>query len=109
VREGLEALDVGDWARVTLAYEPVWAIGTGRTATPEQAQEVHALLRDLVSQRAGASVAQQTRIQYGGSVKPANAATLLGQADVDGALVGGASLDASAFLAIVEAAAVTHA
>ncbi|UCE01766.1 MAG: triose-phosphate isomerase [Candidatus Latescibacterota bacterium] len=109
VREGLDALDAGDWARVTLAYEPVWAIGTGRTATPEQAQEVHALLRDLVGQRAGAGVAQQTRIQYGGSVKPANAATLLGQADVDGALVGGASLDASAFLAIVEAAAVTPA
>jgi triosephosphate isomerase (TIM) len=93
----------GDLARVVIAYEPVWAIGTGRTATPAQAQEVHAHLRGLLRARYG-SAADGVRIQYGGSVKPDNAVELLGQADIDGALVGGASLKAEDFTAIVKAA-----
>ena len=105
VRDGLEGLSAGDWGQLTLAYEPVWAIGTGRNATPEQAQEVHHMLRELVATLAGQAVAAAMRLQYGGSVKPDNAAALLGQPDVDGALVGGASLDAKGFLAIVAAAA----
>jgi triosephosphate isomerase len=86
--------------RVVLAYEPVWAIGTGKVATPAQAQEVHAHLRKLLTDRYNGSIAAEVRIQYGGSVKPANAAELLSQADVDGALVGGASLKAADFLGI---------
>ncbi len=88
---------------ITIAYEPVWAIGTGVNATPQQAQDAHAFIRKRVSHLCGASAAQSLIIQYGGSVKPANAATLLGQPDVDGALVGGASLKAEDFLAIVRA------
>jgi triosephosphate isomerase len=88
---------------VVLAYEPVWAIGTGRNATPEQAEQAHAFLRRRVGQLCGAGAAGGLIIQYGGSVKPENAATLLGQPDVDGALVGGASLKADQFLAIVKA------
>lgn len=91
--------------RIVIAYEPVWAIGTGRTATPEQAQEVHALIRRLLTDRAGAERAETVRIQYGGSVKPGNAAELFGQPDVDGGLIGGAALDADSFSAIVLAAA----
>ena len=93
------------WPRVVVAYEPIWAIGTGRTATPEQAQEACAFIRDVLRERGGA--ADAVRILYGGSVKPANAAELLAQPDVDGALVGGASLDAEDFAAIVEARRVT--
>ena len=89
--------------RLTLAYEPVWAIGTGKTATADQAQEVQAMVRKLLADIYDASIADSMRIQYGGSVKPANAAELLAQADVDGALVGGASLKADDFAAIVEA------
>lgn len=107
VRHGLPGLSTEEWKRVTLAYEPVWAIGTGHNATPEQAQEVHSTLRRLVETLSGAEVARQIRILYGGSVKPENAAALLGQTDVDGALVGGASLDARAFLGIVAAARAT--
>ena len=88
---------------MTLAYEPVWAIGTGVNATPEQAQQAHAFVRRRVAELCGAGPAQTLIIQYGGSVKPDNAATLLGQPDVDGALVGGASLNAEQFLAIVRA------
>jgi triosephosphate isomerase len=88
-----------------IAYEPVWAIGTGRNATPAQAQEVHAFIRATLSQMFGATVAARVRIQYGGSVKPANAKELLSQSDVDGALVGGASLEAAGFAQIVKAAA----
>lgn len=91
-------------AKVVIAYEPVWAIGTGVTATPAQAQEVHADLRNLVAQQYNPEAAQQMRILYGGSVKPANAAELLSQPDLDGALVGGASLKADSFAAIIEAA-----
>jgi len=89
--------------RLTLAYEPVWAIGTGRTATPAQAQEVHEMIRKLLSEAYDQPLADRMRIQYGGSVKPANAAELLGQDDVDGALVGRASLNADDFAAIVAA------
>jgi triosephosphate isomerase (TIM) len=87
-----------------IAYEPVWAIGTGKTATPAQAQEVHAFIRELIAAMFDSSVAEKVRIQYGGSVKSANAKELLGQSDIDGALVGGASLEAKGFAAIVKAA-----
>lgn len=89
---------------VTIAYEPVWAIGTGRTASPEQAQEIHSHLRSWLRDRYPPVVAEQARILYGGSVKPANADPLLSQPDIDGALVGGASLDAQSFASIVHAA-----
>ena len=89
---------------LVIAYEPVWAIGTGRTATPAQAQEVHAHIRSQLASRYGAETSQMVRIQYGGSVKPSNAAELMRQPDIDGALVGGASLEASDFIAIVKAA-----
>ena len=88
---------------LVLAYEPVWAIGTGVTASPEQAQETHAFIRSVLADRAGGEVADAVRLQYGGSVKPDNAAELLGQTDIDGALVGGASLDAKSFIGIVKA------
>ncbi len=97
-----EALAAGA-AAFDLAYEPVWAIGTGATATPEQAQEAHAFLRGELARLRGGAVAAATRILYGGSVKPENAAELFGQEDVDGFLVGGASLDCGKFLAIIGA------
>ena len=89
---------------VTIAYEPVWAIGTGLTATPEQAQEVHDFIRKLLGQMYDEKIAEEIRILYGGSVKPNNAAELMGQKDIDGSLVGGASLKADDFLAIIQAA-----
>ena len=92
-------------ARVVLAYEPVWAIGTGVTATPDQAEEAHGFVRALIRKQYNENVAESLRIQYGGSVKPHNAAELLCQPDVDGALVGGASLDPEGFAIIVKAAA----
>ena len=92
---------------IVIAYEPVWAIGTGKVATPEQAEEVHADLRKLIADRYNGEVADQVRIQYGGSVKPENAADLLARADIDGALVGGASLKAEQFLGIAAGAPVT--
>ena len=98
----LAAVESGDLAAVVVAYEPIWAIGTGRTATPEQAQEACAFIRDVLRERG--AVADAVRILYGGSVKPANAAELMAQPDIDGALVGGASLDPEDFAAIVEAA-----
>lgn len=100
----LAGLTPEQMARTVLAYEPVWAIGTGKVATKEQAQEVHAHLRKLIAARYNDSIASEVRIQYGGSVKPSNAAELLGQPDVDGALVGGASLKAADFLGIVAGA-----
>ena len=99
---GLQALD--ECAGLVVAYEPVWAIGTGRTASPEQAQEVHAEIRSWLAVRFPAG-GNEVRIQYGGSVKPDNAEELMAMADIDGALVGGASLTASSFAAIVAAAA----
>ncbi len=103
VKIGLEGVSASDMARVTIAYEPVWAIGTGVTATPDQAQEVHAEIRALLAGLYGQAVADATRIQYGGSVKPDNAAELLALPDVDGALVGGASLKVDAFVGIITA------
>ena len=101
----LAALSGAEFARVVLAYEPVWAIGTGRVATPEQAEEVHADLRKQVADRYNAAIAGETRILYGGSVKPENAGQLFAQPNVDGALVGGASLKATDFLGIIAATA----
>ncbi|MCI0379557.1 MAG: triose-phosphate isomerase, partial [Gemmataceae bacterium] len=100
---GLVGIDAAKIANITIAYEPVWAIGTGKNATPEQAQEAHVLIRQRVAQLLGQPAADKLTIQYGGSVKPDNAASLLSQPDVDGALVGGASLKADQFLAIVQA------
>ena len=101
----LSGLSAEQVSRVVLAYEPVWAIGTGRTATPAQAQEVHAAIRRRLQTGWGQPVADGVRIQYGGSVTPAHALELLQQPDVDGALVGGASLKAESFTAIINAAA----
>jgi len=99
---GLQGLTADEAARLTLAYEPIWAIGTGRTATPEQANEVHTFIRQWLRDRFDGDAADAIRIQYGGSVKPGNAATLMAQPEIDGALVGGASLDADSFAAIVQ-------
>ena len=101
---GLKGVSAGDAARLVLAYEPVWAIGTGRNATPQQAQEAHDAIRQWLTARYGNQISESIRIQYGGSVTAANAAGLLQESDVDGALVGGASLKAEAFTAIVNAA-----
>lgn len=98
----LSGLSGSQMDQVTLAYEPVWAIGTGKTATADQAQEAHAFVRQTVSKLFDSQVAEGLRIQYGGSVKPENARELMGQADVDGALVGGASLKAKAFADIIK-------
>jgi triosephosphate isomerase len=104
VTGALAGFSKDDMVEAVIAYEPVWAIGTGRNATPAQAQEVHAFIRELLASMFDAQAAAKVRIQYGGSVKPANAKELLGQPDVDGALVGGASLKAADFAAIVKAA-----
>lgn len=104
IGEGLKGLSESDFDSVAVAYEPVWAIGTGKTATPEQAQEAHEFIRSLVRKQFGDAVADKLRIQYGGSVKADNAAELMAKPDVDGALVGGAALKADGFAAIVKAA-----
>ncbi len=101
---GIDGVSAEQMKGIVLAYEPVWAIGTGKVATKEQAQAVHADLRKMIAERYNADTAEAVRIQYGGSVKPDNAAELLAQPDVDGALVGGASLKVSDFLGIVAAA-----
>jgi len=98
---GLAGLTPEQFAQVTIAYEPVWAIGTGRTATPEIAEDAHRLIRGLIAAKFGPGPAAGTRILYGGSVKPDNTAKLMAQEDIDGALVGGASLDPASFAAIV--------
>ncbi len=103
IRAALEGLKPDLAARAVIAYEPIWAIGTGKTATPEDAQNTISYIRKVVAQAAGEDVAAAMRILYGGSVKSGNAAALMGQSDIDGALVGGASLEASEFAAIVKA------
>jgi triosephosphate isomerase (TIM) len=100
VEEGIRGVSPEDIGRLVVAYEPIWAIGTGRNATPAQAQEIHAVIRALLVKLAGER-AQAVRILYGGSVKPENAAALLAEEDIDGALVGGASLDPENFAKIV--------
>ncbi len=100
----LAELSDEDFAQVTIAYEPVWAIGTGKVATPEQAEEVHSNLRSVIESRYNTSIAAAVRIQYGGSVKPDNVAELMAQENIDGALVGGASLSPESFLGIVHGA-----
>ena len=104
LKNGLAGLSAEKASAVTIAYEPVWAIGTGRTATPQQAQEVHQLVRSFLAGMYDSQLAQETRILYGGSVKPDNSADLMGQQDIDGLLVGGASLNADDFLAIIQSA-----
>ncbi|EDY85850.1 triose-phosphate isomerase [gamma proteobacterium HTCC5015] len=99
-----DVADKGLWQNAVIAYEPVWAIGTGRTATPEMAQAVHKTIRDMLTEALGEDSAQQVRLLYGGSVKPDNAKALFEQNDIDGGLVGGASLKAEDFMAIVAAA-----
>ena len=101
IQADLQGVEAAQMDRIVVAYEPIWAIGTGRTATPQQAQEAIAFIRDTLRARGGD--ADRVRILYGGSVKPGNAAELIGQADIDGALVGGASLEAGDFAGIVEA------
>jgi triosephosphate isomerase len=101
LRDALFHLEKTDWANIILAYEPVWAIGTGETASPEQAQEMHAFIRSLVEKVYGFDVADNVSILYGGSVKPENAKEIFSKKDVDGGLIGGAALKADDFLAIV--------
>ena len=104
IQGSLAEMSAQDTAKVVIAYEPVWAIGTGKTATADQAQEVHKYIRDLLRKMYGEEVAGSVRIQYGGSVKPENITELIGKPDVDGALVGGASLKVDSFSAIVNRA-----
>lgn len=105
MERGLEGVNKDQAASVIVAYEPVWAIGTGKVATTEQAQEVHAFIRGLLTKLFTEPVAQKVRILYGGSMKPANAPELLAQKDIDGGLIGGASLEARSFVELVNAAA----
>jgi triosephosphate isomerase len=105
IKNGLAGLSAEKASAITIAYEPVWAIGTGLTATPQQAQEVHALIRKLIGEMYDSQLAGEIRILYGGSAKPSNAAELMAQADIDGLLVGGASLNADDFVSIIQAAA----
>jgi triosephosphate isomerase len=102
LKGGLKGLGEEHAGQLVLAYEPVWAIGTGHTATPEQAQEAHAFLRGNLAERFNNTVANSIRILYGGSVKPENVDELMAQPDIDGALVGGASLTAASFIGIVD-------
>ncbi len=104
LRESLAELSPKELQETVVAYEPVWAIGTGKNATPAQAQEAHAFIRGVLAEMSDSATAEKIRIQYGGSVKPENAAELMSQSDIDGALVGGASLDPRSFAQIVKAA-----
>lgn len=103
VKEGLKGISADQLSQMIVAYEPVWAIGTGKTASPEQAQEVHAFIRGLLTEMYSSEFAENVVIQYGGSVKPENAKELIGQPDIDGALVGGACLKADSFVGIAKA------
>ncbi|MBP5327574.1 MAG: triose-phosphate isomerase [Bacteroidales bacterium] len=100
IKDGLFHLDAEKFGQIIIAYEPVWAIGTGKTATPEQAQEIHAFIRNLIAEKYGKEVADNTSILYGGSCKPSNARELFANPDVDGGLIGGASLQADDFINI---------
>ena len=102
LKKALFHLEAAAWKSIVLAYEPVWAIGTGETASPEQAQEMHAFIRNLIQESYGNSVAENVAILYGGSVKPANAQEIFSKPDVDGGLIGGAALKADDFFAIVQ-------
>jgi triosephosphate isomerase (TIM) len=101
VKGSLEGLTAEEMIKTTIAYEPVWAIGTGKTASPEQAQDVHALIRTLLTELFGTDTAEQVKVQYGGSVKAENSAELMGKQDIDGALVGGASLKPEDFASLI--------
>ena len=103
MRGSLAGVETKELQETVIAYEPVWAIGTGKTATAGQAQEAHAFIRQILHEMSDEATAEKIRIQYGGSVKPDNARTLLSQPDIDGALVGGASLDPRSFAQIVRA------
>ncbi len=103
IKNGLFHLGADAWKDIVLAYEPVWAIGTGETASPEQAQEMHAFIRGLVAEKYNSNVADTISILYGGSVKPANAKEIFSKEDVDGGLIGGAALNADDFSALIEA------
>ena len=103
IKKALFHLTSADWKNLILAYEPVWAIGTGETASPEQAQEMHAFVRELVAERYISDVAEQVSILYGGSVKPANANEIFSKEDVDGGLIGGAALKVDDFVALIKA------
>lgn len=103
LKDGLFQIDAKSWEKVVLAYEPVWAIGTGETASPEQAQEMHEFIRETVLKAYGKEIAENVTILYGGSVKPDNAKEIFGKPDVDGGLIGGAALKADDFIAIVTA------
>ena len=103
ITEGLFHLTPEQFGEIIVAYEPVWAIGTGKTATPEQAQEMHAFIRSLIAEKYGNEVAEETSILYGGSCKPSNAKELFANKDVDGGLIGGASLKADDFIGIATA------
>lgn len=101
LRDGLFHIENSDWEKIILAYEPIWAIGTGETASPEQAQEMHEFIRETIRKRFGSTIAEEVSILYGGSVKPENAREIFSKPDVDGGLIGGAALKASDFAAIV--------
>ena len=103
LQKGLFGLDREGWKKIVLAYEPVWAIGTGETASPEQAQEMHAFIRKTIAEGYDSTIADTVSILYGGSVKPGNAAEIFSKPDVDGGLIGGASLVADDFIAIIKA------
>ena len=103
VEEGLFNLSAEDFGKIILAYEPVWAIGTGKTATPDQAEDMHAWIRSVIADKYGKEVADNTSILYGGSCKPSNAAELFAKPDIDGGLIGGASLKCADFMGIVNA------
>ena len=103
IKDSLFELTADDFAKIVIAYEPVWAIGTGKTATAEQAQEIHAFIRQTIAEKYGNEIADNTSILYGGSCKPSNAAELFAKPDVDGGLIGGASLKADDFMGIITA------
>jgi triosephosphate isomerase len=103
LRDGLFNIQASDWKNIVLAYEPVWAIGTGETASPEQAQEMHLFIRETVRKAYGSDIGEDVSILYGGSVKPENATEIFSKPDVDGGLIGGAALKSDDFIAIINA------